>query len=266
MVLDPLTLLFSVVLVVTLTTGAYLVTWLQDRRETAMLWMAASALLGSAGLIARVALPPLLAIAIGNCAILIALGLIWTACRRLRGHPPRLVLIILPPAIWLGLCGLPEFTADLNLRIVATCTLALGPIGLAIAEMWHLPRDEAVARWWVMAVLALQAVEMFGQAVASLIWPHHAQQEHFESATDFKLVMIDALSFILLLAFGMIALVKERLKRRYRDAARLDAITGLGNRWYFEQSLRRHFRRARAGGRPRARAHHDRRRRVQGVQ
>lgn len=57
--------------------------------------------------------------------------------------------------------------------------------------------------------------------------------------------MINSLSFVLLSSFGMIALVRERSERRLRDAARINSLTGVGSRRYFEGSLQRQFLRAR---------------------
>ncbi len=155
--------------VVLLTAGACLLTWLQDRRQPAMLWMAAACALGSGGIIGRAALPLLPAIALGNCAVLAALGLIWTACQSLRDRPPRPALVILPAVLWLGLFTIPGFREDSDLRIILACLLSLGPIGLAARELWLIDRHATVIRWSLLALLGLQSGTSRSRA-----WPTHS--------------------------------------------------------------------------------------------
>ncbi|MEJ1979131.1 MAG: diguanylate cyclase [Acetobacteraceae bacterium] len=49
---------------------------------------------------------------------------------------------------------------------------------------------------------------------------------------------------MLLMSFGMVALVKERSEWRYQQAAAVDALTGLGNRRCLNENLERDFRNA----------------------
>ncbi len=244
MALDPQTLLFSMLLAVLLTAGACLLAWLQDRRQPAMLWMASACALGTAGIIARTALPSLPAITLGNAVILAALGLLWTACRSLRNLPPRPALIILPALLWLLFLAIPGFATNIDLRIVLACIASLIPIALAARELWHIERPATLIRLALLALLALQCALTFVRITNSLVF-HHFPTPTYLAMPGFALVMIDAFAFMLLFSFGMIALVKEHSEQRLRDAAHIDSLTGISNRGEFEESLQRHFLRAR---------------------
>src|SRR5271168_5099048 len=101
MTLDPQTLLFAMLFVIALVGGACLPIWVQDREQTSILWLASAAALFCTGMISRVALPFVPAIALSNSLVLISNGFIWTACRSLRKELPRPILIGLPALIWL---------------------------------------------------------------------------------------------------------------------------------------------------------------------
>jgi diguanylate cyclase (GGDEF)-like protein len=63
-------------------------------------------------------------------------------------------------------------------------------------------------------------------------------------------MMLDLIAVIVVFSFGMMTIAKDQSERRYRDAARHDFLTGVGNRRDFEDNLHRHFRRAQASEEP----------------
>ena len=229
--LDPQTLLLTMILVVLLAAGGCLLILLQDRKQTAMLWMAVAAVLVCVAVIGRVALPFLVGVAFVNSALLISFGLIWTAFRSLRDRPPQPVVIILPAAIWLGLCFVPEFRANMDLRIGLGLLLLLIPIGLATHELWLKRQGSRIIRWPVLAVLGIQVVLMLQRAVRSLVWPDVAYAP-FEAAPGFDVMMIDVMTIMLVLSFSMIAFVKDQSVSATEAAITAAAVVSLPNhRW-----------------------------------
>ena len=247
--LDPQTLLLAMLLVVLLAAGACFLIWLQDRKQTAMLWMASSAVLICVAVIGRATLPFLAGVASTNSMLLISFGLSWTAFRSLRDQPPRMGVVILPVVIWLGLCLVPEFMANLDLRVGLGLLLLLIPVGLTARELWLKGQGSRIIRWPVLTVLGIQVVLMLHRAVRSLVWPNVAYAP-FEMAPGFEVMMLDLMTITLTFSFSVIAFVKDQSVRWHRDAARYDFLTGIGNRLHFEENLHRHFLRARMSGRP----------------
>ncbi|MEJ1975932.1 MAG: GGDEF domain-containing protein [Acetobacteraceae bacterium] len=250
MLLDPTTLLITLILVVLLTSSSYLVVWMQDRQQTALLWMTAMALLAAATLAARVLLPTVPAIMLSNLGRLGAIGCIWMACRVVRGRPALPWALMIPGAIWLSLClVIPGFLEREDARVAGSNLLALSLFCLALRELWLLDEGSFVARWWIFGVLAIQALICLGWGVFNIVAPGRRQMD-FESLHAFAALALIALGFMILVNFGMIALVKERSERRYKQAAVVDALTGLGNRRHLNESLEQAVRDARRLGQP----------------
>jgi len=236
MLLDPSTLLVTMLLVILLTSTSYVVVWLQDRRETALLWMTASALLGAMFFATRVLLPSMPAIILANPGVFGGIGCTWMACRVIRGQRALPWVLLIPGAIWLGLSCIPGFLAQTELRLAAANLIAAILFGLALRELWHIDEGNLVARWWVFGILAAQGLGCLMRGVAALLWPVPGQTD-LELIQGFTLMALSAMGFMLLMSFGMIALVKERSDRRYKQAAVMDALTGLGNRRHLNESL-----------------------------
>ncbi len=248
MLLDPKTLMVSMLLVILLTSSSYLVVWLQDRRETALLWMTAAALMGATFFSARVLLPITPAIVIANCGVLTGVGCVWAACRTLRGRAPVLWALPIPAVLWAGLCLIPAFMAHAETRVAAANFGTAVLFCLTLRELWCM-EGRFTARWWVFGVQAAQAAGCVGRVAAALILPN-TQQTDLELLHGFTFMALSVMGFMLLMSFGMIALVKERSDRRYKQAAALDALTGLGNRRHFDESLDLAMRQARQANRP----------------
>ena len=249
MALDPQTLLLSMSLVVFLTAGVCFLIWLQDRKQVAMFLMASSALLNGAAMIGRIELPFLAAVAIPIPMLLISFSMIWTAFRSLRNRPPKIAVTIVLVVIWLGLCCVPAFRAKLDLRIGCALLLLLIPIGLALRELWLKPHGSSTIRGLVLTILGLQAVLMLRRAFCSLVWPHLTYAS-IETVPQFPLVFIDFMVITLVFSFAMITLVKDKSVNLYRNIARYDVLTGIGNRRYLEENLHSQIRRAGLSGQP----------------
>ncbi|MEJ1979132.1 MAG: hypothetical protein WDN49_26410 [Acetobacteraceae bacterium] len=116
MLLDPSTLLVTMILVILLTSSSYVVVWLQDRQQVALLWMTASALLGAASFAVRVLFPTVSAIMISNPGVLAAIGCIWMACRAIRGRKVLPWALLIPGAVWIALCAVPGFLEQSGVR------------------------------------------------------------------------------------------------------------------------------------------------------
>jgi diguanylate cyclase (GGDEF)-like protein len=249
MPLDPSTLLVTMLLVILLTSTSYVVVWLQDRREMALLWMTASALLGATFFATRVLLPPAPAITLANPGVFAGIGCTWMACRVICGRPPLPWVLLIPVAIWLGLCSIPGFLMQTELRLAAANLIAAALFGLAIRELWRLDEGNLVARWWVFGILAAQGAGCLVRGIVALLSPV-SRETDIEVIHGFTLMALTAMGFMLLMSFGMIALVKERSDRRYKQAAVVDALTGLGNRRHLNESLAQAVHEARRGRKP----------------
>jgi diguanylate cyclase (GGDEF)-like protein len=249
MTLDPQTLLFAMLLVIALVGGACLPIWVQDREQTSILWLASAAALFCIGMVSRVALPFVPAIALSNSLVLVSNGFIWTACRSLRKELPRPVVLGLPVLLWLCLCLIPGFRANVDLRIGLLGILALGQLGLGMREIWLLELGTTIIRLWVLTLLGIQAIVTLARSIPALLWPH-VTYVPFAAIPGIVLTMVDAVAFTLLFGVGLITLNKELSDHRHRDAAQNDFVTGVGNRRYFDEVLRRHFRRARKYAQP----------------
>jgi diguanylate cyclase (GGDEF)-like protein len=236
-------------LTVSLTAGSYLLIWLQDRRQMALFWVATAVALFCAAMIGRVFLPFLPAIVFGNSALLISYGFVWTGFRSLRKQQARPILILLPGIFWCCLCVIPQFRDNLDLRIGLIGLLITAQIALMAHEVWLIRPGATLIRGWILMLLGIQAAFMLTQSVPALLRPDIAFAPFF-SIPGIIPTMLDSIAFTLLLGFSLIALNKELSDARHLDAMRNDFITGVGNRRHFEESLQRHFRRARKTGKP----------------
>ncbi|MCK8784053.1 GGDEF domain-containing protein [Roseomonas sp. NAR14] len=260
MTFDLSTLLAVALLVVLMTTSACLLAWLQDRRDLAMLDMALANLAIGGGALARAVLPAQTAVPVGNCGILIACGLIWSASRRMQSStrlayaPPPLLPTGLLPLIalpfWGAACLLPEAVAGINPRMLAGNLLVLGLLVGALQELRATMRERTPAEWWLCALFGF-AILFVGYRVAhALFAPQAAEAGPPEAGSAFVPTILGGLVFMLLASFGMVSMARERAERRHQNDARLDALTGLGNRRAFDEALWRLFARSRRRGRP----------------
>jgi diguanylate cyclase (GGDEF)-like protein len=248
MALDPQTLWLAMLLVVSLLGAACVPLWLQDRSQKVVLWMTAACVLFCLGMFSRVTLPLLPAIALSNALVFLCYGMIWSGCRVLRLRPPRAGLVAAPVAIWLGLCLIPAFRDNADLRIGASGLIVVAQILAAMREIWLIRLGSFRVRAWLLLLFGFQALLNLWRAIPLLFDPHPGNPS-FNAMPSIVPTMVDALAFAILLAFGLIALSKELSDARHRQVARSDFMTGVANRRHFEESLQRHFGRAVKNGR-----------------
>ena len=248
MTLDPKTLLLAMLLVVSLLGAACVPMWLQDRSQKVLLWMTAACALFSLGMVGRVALPFLPAITLGNALVFLSYSMTWSGCRTLRLRPPRRKLIVVPAAIWLVLCLIPTFRGNIDLRIATSGLMIVAQILVTMREIWLMGPGGRIIRAWLLLLFGFQAVTNLWRALP-LLFHVHTGNTSFGAMPGIVPIMIGALIFTILLAFGLIALSKELSDTHHRQAARSDFMTGVANRRHFEESLQRHFDRATKNGR-----------------
>jgi diguanylate cyclase (GGDEF)-like protein len=251
MPLDPLTLLLTNILVMMLVSASYGLAWLDSRRQPALLWMLSAGLTAALGLVCRVSLPTLPAIVLSNGLVGAGSVSVWMACRSLAGRPVRAWTLVVPLALWLGLACVPGFLTNMNARLVAANLVLVVMFGLSAREVLRLPADRRFFRLCVAALLLFQAAVDLGWLIFNLLAP----TIHGTDVSEIRgLAFIDVttLVFSLLMAFSMIVLIREESERPYRRAALMDAVTGIGNRRFLDQSLAPAVAQARRHGRPMA--------------
>lgn len=235
MALDPVTVLVTHLLIILLVSVSYLVTWTQSRREDSLLWMCGATLSFGFGISVRFVLHEPLSLIISNGLIGSGGFCLWFACRRLREMPIWPAVLPVPIVLWCGLLAMPLF-GGLGPRI-AIANIALGVFFLLAArEIWIFARAYKVLRLYMVGLLAAQAVVYVAWAVVNLVMPPPLRADllTLRGLAETSLV---SLVTTLLLAIGFIVLVREQTLRRYRQAAMVDAVTGIANRRAFDESL-----------------------------
>src|SRR5215218_562940 len=156
MQLDVTTL--SVVTVfVTALLGALLVfAGMQNRSIRAPMWWGSAYIIGAAGLglaASRDGAPQFVSIEIGNALVLLGYGLIWGGARAFDGRKARPGLLLLAPLLWLVLCRIPLFAADVNLRVIVASTMLAALATLTAEEFWRGRDEPLMSRWPTVIVL-----------------------------------------------------------------------------------------------------------------
>jgi diguanylate cyclase (GGDEF)-like protein len=249
MALDPKTLLFALLLTMSMMGASCVPIWLQERRQKAALWMALGSLLFCLGIISRQVLPFLPAIAISNPLMFTFYGLIWTCYRDLRMHPPQFGILAAPVLIWLVLCLVPQFRASMEIRLGVFALLASVMTILNMREIWLMRMGAISICGWLLCLYGFQTILVLRRAFTALLYAKPGNPPVI-NMPRLSVLRIDMLAFTILTGVGLIALIKEISDQRHRKAARSDFMTGVANRQYFEESLRQHFDGAVKSGRP----------------
>jgi diguanylate cyclase (GGDEF)-like protein len=249
MALDPKTLLFAMLLTMSMMGASCVPIWLQERRQKAALWMALGSFLFCLGMVSRQVLPFLPAITISNPLMFTFYGLIWTCYRDLRMRPPRFGILAAPVLIWLVLCLVPQFRASIEIRLGIFELLASVMTILNMREIWLMRMGAISIRSWLLCLYGFQTMLVLKCAFTALLYARPGNIPMM-NMPGLSVLLINMLVFTILTGVGLVALIKEISDLRHHQAARSDFLTGVANRRYFEESLRRHFDRAVKSGRP----------------
>ncbi|WP_439574439.1 diguanylate cyclase domain-containing protein [Phreatobacter sp.] len=251
--LDPRTLLLTLIALLLITGVIQLVSARPGRDEASLPYWGAANLAAAAGvlilgLIASEPVPALVNIAFA--AILLGYSLNWAGMRHFCGRPASVAVILAPPLVWLVVVQLPLFQSP-AMRMAASAALTGG---WCLATAWTLYRfrdEDLFARKpaiiWLTLYGALMAVRT--PVALSQTFPDGASALASPTMT---FALFGAIIHSVLLSFLQIALAKGRADNRYRLVAETDMLTGIANRRAFFEQAEPLVRAAAQGGRPAA--------------
>jgi diguanylate cyclase (GGDEF)-like protein len=232
--LDPRTLLLTLIALLLITGLIQLVSARQARDEAGLpYWAAANLTAGLGvlvmGLMVQRPIPVLMNLAFAT--VLLAYMLNWAGMRRFCCRQASPAVIVAPPILWLALNQLPFFQS-LGWRVALS---ALFAAAASLATAWTLYRfreEDLVARRPAIAWLAIHGTLVAARA------PLVLTQSFTDGASALASPVITFSLFggiihTVLLSFLQLALTKGRADNRYRRAAATDMLTGIANRRAF---------------------------------
>lgn len=240
---DPLTLWLLIVFVTVLTSGILVLTWMTTPGSDVLGYWAAAFLLTAvsiAGVAARGHIPNFASIEIANAVAFLGGGLMWLGFRRFDHRPLKVPVVLIAPALWIAACQIELFRASTSNRVVLASIMIVAILLACVRELRLGSTERIVSRTVAIVVLSVQAL-----VVASRILV--VQTMDLDRASGFILRTdpvfawygLGALVFMVLMAFTMVALVRERRELVYKRASMMDELTGLLNRRGFMGSAMR---------------------------
>lgn len=233
--------LFAVTVFVAVLAGLMLLfAWLRDRQGPALAWWSvgflvsapAFALIGLRGTV-----NDLWSIDVANTGLFGVLALAWGTVRRFEGRPLAPALLILPLLPWVAAAVfVPHFSAAADFRVILAAAIMIAYPVLIARELWIGNGERLRSRPPTIALMLGHAAWflMRGVLCASGLVPGAAlAQGHLWLA----LAAFEGILFALVGAFLALSLVKERQEWCDRAAARIDPLTGAGNRRAFGEAI-----------------------------
>jgi diguanylate cyclase (GGDEF)-like protein len=223
--------------------------WLQNKRVRALKWWGLAYLLASLGMMLaafRGRWPDRLTIDAANGLVFVGYGLMWTGARAFSARRPGLIASLVPAAIWLIACQVPDFYASLSARAIfysvlcVLVTVAIAREFLAIVDPlpWRIPL--AGLMFVHAAFFAVRLVSLLGTGATTASW----------DAFWVPLTGLEGILFTFACGFLLLALAKSRLELLQRQAAERDYLTEAANRRGFHVHAARRLRHARRAGGP----------------
>jgi diguanylate cyclase (GGDEF)-like protein len=254
MSLDLPTLLIVTVFVTALVGALLLFSWVQNRRVHALAWWGGALGLAAAATImmsGRGEISDVVSIDLSNAAMLVAYGVFWTGMCRFEGRRSPWLLVLAGPLLWLVACRLPAFHDSVGARVVLASLISISYTLSAALEVWRGRREALMSRYPILAILLVHAALYTVRVPATLLAEGGAEHALYDRAWITGL-SLELLLFIVVMAFLLLALTKERIEREQRLMANLDPLTGALNRRALFQDGTRLLARDRAAGRPAA--------------
>jgi diguanylate cyclase (GGDEF)-like protein len=232
MALDVNTLFLVTVYVEAMLGLLLLFAWVQNTAIHAVAWWGSAHLLraGSITLFGMYGqLPPLLTIDLSNAILLTSFAATWIGARIFDGRSPEPIGLLAGAALWLFLSRLSLFSESAEFRTLVSNGIIAAYTWLAAAEFWRNREEQLVSRLpAVFMLFAHGALFMLRAPIALLPWT----QGHDSMAASVWITVLssEALLFTISIAFILLAMAKERMALDHKNAAMVDALTGISNR------------------------------------
>jgi diguanylate cyclase (GGDEF)-like protein len=249
--LDVPTLLVVTVFIATMAGGLMLVTWLQNRTESALLGWGAAYLCGAVGAAlfgARGQVPDFWSINIANAFMIAAAGLAWAGVRMFDRRPVALWYALVGSAAWLAALGVGEFYQSLYARAALGSAISAIYAGLAAWELWRGRRDGMLARRLAMGMFAFQGMVFLSRIPMTLLVGIPPGGVMHLPWLPFGI--FEALLYTFGSAFVLLTMTKERAEAQHKRAAVIDPLTGVPNRRGFMDRAEAVLARCREDGQP----------------
>ncbi|BCJ91105.1 GGDEF domain-containing protein [Terrihabitans soli] len=236
MKLDLATLYLVSLLTTAFAGGIFLYTWRQNPAQRAVLWWGVSFLVSASGsfiLALEHRLPPLIVHLVGNSAVILSYGLLWTAARHFEHREPLWNYGLAGTALWFVACALPGFANQVTASGLYTVTVLAIYVFATAFEIGRGYSEKLVSRPLATLVLTLFGLLLLSYVPVILTTDIAPAARGDNPLLGAMLLAAYLLWFAIL--FLLMTLVKERGELRHRVASLRDPLTGGGNRRYFMQ-------------------------------
>jgi len=252
MTLDALTLMAAGSFLALLGGVVLWTAWTQIRSAPALLWWSAADLMlavGVGSLTIGFGTHAPAAFVIGSGVIPIGAAMFWIGARKFRGGRVQPLLLLAVPVVWLILGRLPIPDEQMIQSRVVTFAMATAFLLAAAVEFWRGRDEKLMARWPLMAVFVIHAA-MFAGGIPDLMLGNLPSGVVPELGSWFSLIHFEQMIFVIGSAVFMVVMCRERVELEYKNASRLDPLTGVANRRAFFERAERIVRRCREDGAP----------------
>ncbi len=230
-----------------------LFTGLQNRTVRALPWWGAAYLAYGGSitmLMGAVALRQPWLISLGWMVNVVAVALMWSGARRFDGRPVALGWMCVGPLVVIASNTIPGAALDPNLGFGLSALVAGAYMVAAAFEIWRGREEPLVSRWPAIVLLVVAAAVLIARVPLSIASPIGVEEAYRLVSPWLAASVLASLVCEMSIAFLVIAMAKERLELHQMMVARIDPLTGLGNRRAFMALARRRIRRERRDGTP----------------
>jgi diguanylate cyclase (GGDEF)-like protein len=243
------TLLAIVVFTPALAGGLLLLSWLEHRRQAALVVWAAGFLTASVAatliIVARGDIPNFFSIVVGNALLAIAYGILWCGARTFERKNVSVPLALIGLLVWLAACSISPIYARPEARASVMAAIGICYSLLAVLELWR-GRGDGQWRWPIILLLLGHAASIPIYVPVAGAWRHPDPAD-----VDLLTFMIFETAFVSVCgAYLLGGLVKDQISANFRRASLTDPLTGVMNRRGFLEIGERLLARARFGKEP----------------
>ncbi len=219
--------------------------WREDREAREYRWWFAALLASSGGLVffSIREYANFLSIAGGNALTLWGMGLVWAGVRVFVERPVNIAIVLAGGAIWIG----GFLFCEPSVRIVGRAVIVAIYSFLLAHELASYQKERMLA---LRATTVITRAHGCFNAIVAISVPF-LTIERSGSFFDTPLVeylVLEGLSYSIVLSFALLALSQERTVARQKIAAATDPLTGLSNRRSFDHSVDSAIRNGKRGG------------------